>query len=101
MEYIFVGIQMLMNPETMLAIIAGTLTGIVFGALPGLTSTVAVALLIPISFGMDPIAGVALLLSAFVGGNLWRFNSRYSIEYSRNSLVDLYNYGWVSNGEKR
>lgn len=68
MEYIFVGIQMLMNPETMLAIIAGTLTGIVFGALPGLTSTVAVALLIPISYGMDPIAGVALLLSAFVGG---------------------------------
>ena len=46
----------------------GTLLGIIFGALPGLTSTMAVALLIPITFGLPPVAGMGMLVGAFCGG---------------------------------
>ena len=46
----------------------GTVVGIVFGAVPGLTSTMAVALFLPITYGFGPAAGISLLVALFVGG---------------------------------
>ena len=51
----------LLGPTILLLIFAGTVFGVVIGALPGLTSTMGVALLVPITFGMSPAAGLALL----------------------------------------
>ncbi|QTQ12617.1 tripartite tricarboxylate transporter permease [Treponema parvum] len=42
--------------------------GIIFGAIPGLTSSVAVALLIPLTFGMDPTLAINVLIAVYVGG---------------------------------
>ena len=41
----------------------GLCMGIVFGAIPGLTSTLALSLLVPVTFGMNP-AYAMLVLSA-------------------------------------
>ena len=46
----------------------GVAAGIVIGALPGLTPTMGVALLLPITFGMDMLPSFALLLGIYVGG---------------------------------
>ena len=46
----------------------GCIFGIFFGAMPGLTSTAAVSLLLPFVYNMDPIKGMGLLLGAFCGG---------------------------------
>lgn len=46
----------------------GVAIGIVFGAIPGLTATMGVALFLPFTFGMDPVASFALLLGIYVGG---------------------------------
>ncbi len=46
----------------------GVTAGIVIGALPGLTPTMGVALLLPITFSMAPIPSFALLLGVYVGG---------------------------------
>ncbi|MDO4988611.1 MAG: tripartite tricarboxylate transporter permease [Synergistes sp.] len=51
----------LADPTILLLIFAGTVFGVVIGALPGLTSTMGVALLVPITFGMSPAYGLALL----------------------------------------
>ncbi|WP_024821306.1 tripartite tricarboxylate transporter permease [Aminobacterium mobile] len=56
------------QPEAILFTAAGTVLGIIFGALPGLTSTMAVALLIPVTFGLSPVAGMGMLMGAFCGG---------------------------------
>jgi putative tricarboxylic transport membrane protein len=45
----------------------GTLMGIIFGALPGFTAAMGVAVLLPITFGMDPASGLILLGSLFGG----------------------------------
>lgn len=58
----------LMRPEVLLATVAGTAGGIIIGAIPGLTATMAVALLIPVTFGMDPILGLALMGGVYSGG---------------------------------
>ena len=47
--------------------IAGVAAGICIGALPGLTATMGVALLLPLTFGMDATAGILMLLGIYVG----------------------------------
>ena len=48
-------------PANFLALCLGTAGGLVMGALPGLSPTMAVALLIPFTFHMDPTTGLVLL----------------------------------------
>lgn len=59
----------LMTPSTLLAMIGGTLIGIIIGALPGLSATMAVSILLPITYGMSPTAGIMMLLGVYCGGN--------------------------------
>ena len=62
------------TPEVLLALIVGTLAGMLVGALPGLSASMAVALLIPITFKMSPAAGLTMLTavytSAIYGGSI-------------------------------
>jgi len=52
-----------------LAILFGSvLLGIIFGAMPGLTSTLGVALLTALTYGMDTPTAMLCLLSIYVGG---------------------------------
>lgn len=55
------------NPITLAAIAAGVTMGIVIGALPGLSATMGVALLLPITFGMDPGVGLPMLVALYCG----------------------------------
>ncbi len=55
------------NPMSFLLIIFSVAWGIMFGAVPGLTGIVGVALLIPFTFAFDPIQGMLLLGGVYVG----------------------------------
>ncbi len=55
------GSLLLLDPVILALILAGTVFGVIIGALPGLTSTMGVALLVPVTFGMPPATGLALL----------------------------------------
>ena len=41
--------------------------GIVFGAVPGLTAVMAIALCLPMTYGLGPAAGISLLIALFMG----------------------------------
>ena len=58
----------LITPSTILFTIFGTFVGIVVGAIPGLTATMAVAVLTSLTFGMDSIDAISMMLGVFVGG---------------------------------
>lgn len=58
----------LLQWNVVMAIALGTLGGIVIGALPGLTATMGVALLIPLTFGMSPVMGLNMLIGIYIGG---------------------------------
>lgn len=60
-------IYMVGNPLTFLLILFGMVWGIAFGAMPGLTGVVGIALLIPFTFSFGPIEGLLLLGSVYVG----------------------------------
>jgi len=61
-----------MQLEVLLALFGGTVFGFVVGVMPGLTGNMAIALSVPFTFAMSPIAGLAFLsaiyYSAMYGG---------------------------------
>lgn len=67
-------LQGLLSFEVIFAVLLGTVGGIVIGALPGLSATMGIALLIPLTYGMGPIAAIAMLAtvytSAVYGGSI-------------------------------
>ncbi len=68
MSDITAGILSICNFPIMALIFVGTFMGIIVGAIPGLSVTMGVALFLPLTFGMEPIAGLALLCGLYIGG---------------------------------
>lgn len=68
MDQVFTGLGMIADPFTIGVIILGVLIGVVVGALPGLSSPMAIALLIPFTIGMTPISAVAMLAALYCAG---------------------------------
>jgi putative tricarboxylic transport membrane protein len=63
MDAIIIAFKMVFNLETMLVIAAASVFGLFVGAIPGLTATMALALLVPITFFMDPIPALAAMVT--------------------------------------
>lgn len=61
-------IAMLFDPLVFACMVFGMAYGIVMGAIPGLTATMAVALLIPITYGLPKSAAVMALIAVYIGG---------------------------------
>ena len=55
------------NPMTLVFLVLSVLWGIIFGAIPGLTGIVGVALLIPFTFVLDATTGLIVLRGVYVG----------------------------------
>lgn len=68
MDLIISSILTVVQPLNLLLIFCGVFIGIMFGAVPGLTATLAIALLSPLTFNMEPIPAMLLLLGIFAGG---------------------------------
>lgn len=67
METVITGFLEIFNIQTVLWIALGEILGIILGALPGLTATMGIALMLPISFQLSNATGMALLLGVYCG----------------------------------
>ena len=56
------------DPMVIGLIVAGTIVGVLIGALPGLSSSMGVALLLPFSLYLEPIPAIALLSALYCAG---------------------------------
>lgn len=84
------GLLTILTLKNLLYIALATAAGLMVGALPGLTATMAVALLVPITFTMGPISGLAVLgaiyMSAIYGGCFFS----HSHQHARDPRVHRY-----------
>ena len=61
------GLHMLVTTPLALAAVAGVAWGILGGALPGISPSISMALLLPFTYGMDPTSAIVLLASTYLG----------------------------------
>jgi putative tricarboxylic transport membrane protein len=68
LEHLLPAAHLFFTAKNLLAVSGGLFIGIVIGAIPGLNVPMAVALLLPVTFYMDPVAGLSLLIGVYKGG---------------------------------
>lgn len=67
-DSLLAGFQLVGNVEAFLALALGVGLGVIGGAIPGMSATMAVALTLPFTFSMTPITGILMLLGVYKGG---------------------------------
>ena len=68
LESLATGAAAVCNPLGILLILLCTAAGIIFGSIPGLSATMAIALFLPVSYGMTPLMGMTMLVPVYIGG---------------------------------
>lgn len=74
MDTLLAGAELLMRWDVVLALLVGSIGGVIIGAIPGVGPAVAIAILLPATFSLEPIVGLTMLLgiygSSMYGGAL-------------------------------
>lgn len=74
MQDLLSGIHLLLNFEVLAALLIGSIGGVIIGAIPGVGAAVAIAILLPATFSLEPLTGLTMLLgiygSSMYGGAL-------------------------------
>ncbi|RUR31207.1 tripartite tricarboxylate transporter permease [Vreelandella nanhaiensis] len=68
MENLSEVLQLFLSIDNFIAIALGVVIGVTVGSIPGLTATMAVALALPFTFSMQPVAAILLLVGIYKGG---------------------------------
>ena len=74
MENILTAFSLIFQPYVLMIIAISALYGLFVGSIPGLTATMATALLVPVTFFMDPVPALAAIVTmeamAIFAGNI-------------------------------
>ena len=65
MDLLAASLDILARWDVVLALLLGSIGGVVIGAIPGVGPAVAIAILLPATFSLDPIVGLTVLLGIY------------------------------------
>ena len=68
MDDVIKGLSLIFEFKNILVIFAGVLIGVLVGALPGLSSPMAIALLMPFTISLDPVAAISMMAALYCAG---------------------------------
>jgi putative tricarboxylic transport membrane protein len=67
MDAFLLGLEHISHTQILLALLIGAIAGIVVGAIPGLEPAGAMAIVLPFSLQLEPLAGITILLGCYGG----------------------------------
>lgn len=68
MSQILDGFALFLTYQNATAIVIGMAIGMIIGAIPGLSSSMGIALALPFTYGMNPVAAILLVVGIYKGG---------------------------------
>src|SRR5437773_3871636 len=68
-ELLLTGLGTILHVKSLVPLFIGTLAGVIGGALPGVTITMTIIIVLPFTFGLDPLQGLAAMTGVYVGGS--------------------------------
>ena len=66
---VMTGLDLLLQWQILFAAAGGVMAGLMMGAIPGLSDIIAICLMVPFTFYLNPIAGIAMLMGLSKGAN--------------------------------
>ncbi len=67
-QFLAEGFQTIIQPGNLVLIFAGMLIGVLFGALPGISSSMGIVLMLPFTYYMGVLPSIILLVALYAGG---------------------------------
>jgi putative tricarboxylic transport membrane protein len=64
---LFMGLSLAITPINMMYLLAGAMVGMIVGVIPGFGPSAGLAILLPITFGMDPVPAIMMLAAIYYG----------------------------------
>jgi putative tricarboxylic transport membrane protein len=68
-ELLLAGLANILQLKYLVPLFLGTLAGVLGGALPGVTIAMTIIVVLPFTFGLDPLQGLAAMAGVYVGGS--------------------------------
>src|SRR6266542_2481438 len=68
-ELLLAGLANIFQVKYLVPLFFGTLAGVVGGAMPGVTIAMTIIVVLPFTFGLDPLQGLAAMTVVYVGGS--------------------------------
>ncbi len=68
MDAVLHGLELILEPYNIALVFMGVLIGVLVGALPGLSSPMAVALLLPFTITLDPVPAIGMMAALYCAG---------------------------------
>jgi len=68
MEVLQLAVSAIADPVNLIYLVIGVAAGIVLGAIPGLSASMAIAMIIPFTFMLPPVASLIMMTGAYKGG---------------------------------
>lgn len=65
MELLAASLEIIMRWDVIAALMIGAIGGVIVGGLPGVGAPVAIAIALPVTFALEPIAGLTALLGIY------------------------------------
>lgn len=65
MELLLQGVGAIARADVVLALLVGAVGGVLIGAIPGVGPAVAIAIILPATFGLEPLVGLTMLLGIY------------------------------------
>jgi len=68
-EPILHALPVVLEWQNLLAVMVGMVAGMIVGALPGLTVVLGISVLIPLTFGLEPLVALGMMAGIYNGGS--------------------------------
>ncbi len=68
-QHLFASVLGILHLKYLVPLFLGTVAGVIGGALPGITITMTIIMVLPFTFGLDPLQGLAAMTGVYVGGS--------------------------------
>ena len=68
LDAFLLGGSQVLSLDTLIYMAIGTVAGVIAAAIPGFTITMAIVLTLPLTFAMEPLQGISVMLAVYVGG---------------------------------
>ncbi len=67
LDNLSIAFEQVMQVTLLTALVGGSLLGVIIGAIPGIGAGVGIAILLPLTFSLDPLSGLTLLMGVYAG----------------------------------
>ena len=101
LQHLALGFSVAVSPVNLLYAFVGVLVGTLIGVLPGIGPVATIAMLLPITYALQPVSALIMLAGIYYGAQYGGSTTRHPAQYARRDSVGRDLSRWLPDGAER